>query len=61
MATFPNAPHGFTLSPGPDTDRAIVLMKAFIVRQLGRVARQLQTQGKLGVVTPDSPQDAKVR
>ena len=48
MVAFPNTPHGFTLSPGPDTDRAIVLMKAFIARQLGRVARQTPAHGKLG-------------
>lgn len=35
LITFPDTPHGFTLSRGPDTDRAITLMKEFIARQLG--------------------------
>jgi acetyl esterase/lipase len=34
LVTFPNTPHGFTLNPGPETDRALALMKAFIARQL---------------------------
>jgi acetyl esterase/lipase len=37
LVTFPDIPHGFTVRPGPATDRAIVLMKAFIARQLGRM------------------------
>ena len=36
LVTFPDIPHGFTVRPGPATDRAIELMKAFIARQLGR-------------------------
>lgn len=35
LETFPNSPHGFTLRPGPATDRAITLMKAFIAQQVG--------------------------
>ncbi len=34
LVTFPNTPHAFTVRPGPETDRAIALMKAFIARQL---------------------------
>lgn len=34
LVMFPATQHGFTLSPGPETDRAIALMKAFIARQL---------------------------
>lgn len=34
LVTFPGTQHGFTLTSGPETDRAIVLMKAFIARQL---------------------------
>ncbi len=36
LVTFPGAQHGFTLIPGPETDRAIALMKAFIARQAER-------------------------
>ena len=32
---FPGMPHAFARQPGPETDRAIALMKAFIGRQLG--------------------------
>jgi acetyl esterase/lipase len=31
---FPGMPHAFARQPGPETDRAIALMKAFIERQL---------------------------
>jgi acetyl esterase/lipase len=31
---FPGMPHAFAREPGPETDRAIALMKAFIGRQL---------------------------
>lgn len=37
LAIFPDIPHAFTLRPGPATDRAIALMKAFVARQLSRV------------------------
>ncbi len=32
---FPGMPHAFARDPGPETDRAIALMKAFIARQVG--------------------------
>ncbi|MGE3537934.1 MAG: alpha/beta hydrolase [Candidatus Tectimicrobiota bacterium] len=35
---FANMPHGFARNPGPDTDRALACMKAFIARQLTRPA-----------------------
>lgn len=49
LETFPNSPHGFTVRPGPATDRAIALMKAFIARQVGglshsRVHRSFGTE-----------------
>ena len=31
---FSNMPHAFTREPGPETDRAIQLMKSFIAEQL---------------------------
>lgn len=34
VAWFPGMPHGFTNRPGPDTDRAIELMKVFVARRL---------------------------
>jgi acetyl esterase/lipase len=34
VAIFPDTPHAFTLTPGPATDRAIALAKAFIAQQL---------------------------
>ena len=37
LVTFPDIPHGFTLRPGPATDRAVALIKAFIARQLDRM------------------------
>jgi acetyl esterase/lipase len=33
---FPGMPHGFARDPGPETDRAIALMKAFLAEQLNR-------------------------
>ena len=47
LATFPNIPHGFTLKPGPATDRAIGLMKAFIAHQLGNVGGRRLTRPAL--------------
>lgn len=37
LVMFPNIPHAFTLNTGPATDRALVLIKTFIARQLSRV------------------------
>ena len=37
LVIFPDTPHGFTLNPGPATDRGIALMKAFIARQFGKM------------------------
>ena len=34
LELFPGMPHGFARDPGPETDRALALMKAFIARQL---------------------------
>jgi acetyl esterase/lipase len=34
LELFPGMPHGFARDPGPETDRALALMKAFIRRQL---------------------------
>lgn len=35
---FPGMPHGFAREPGPETDRALALMKAFVAQQVaGRV------------------------
>ena len=34
LELFPDMPHGFGSSPGPETDRALGLMKAFVARQL---------------------------
>ena len=34
LEIFPDAPHIFALSPGPDSERSLSLMKTFIVRQL---------------------------
>jgi acetyl esterase/lipase len=34
LEIFENQPHGFATRPGPETDRALALMKAFIARQL---------------------------
>lgn len=45
LETFPNTPHGFTLRPGPATDRAIALMKAFIARQVGSVTNSRIRRG----------------
>lgn len=36
LEVFPDMPHGFARSPGPDTDRALGLMRGFIARQLHR-------------------------
>lgn len=33
---FPDMPHGFARDPGPETDRAIALMKTFLAEQLNR-------------------------
>lgn len=38
MELFPNMPHGFGYSPGPETDRALALMKTFVARCLEGVA-----------------------
>lgn len=35
---FPGRVHGFGNTPGPDSDRAVALMKGFIARQLHRAA-----------------------
>ncbi|HLH26460.1 MAG TPA: alpha/beta hydrolase [Chloroflexota bacterium] len=34
MEIFPDMPHGFGNQPGPESDRAMALMKAFVARQL---------------------------
>lgn len=34
LVTFPGAQHGFTLSAGPETERAIALVKAFIAARM---------------------------
>jgi acetyl esterase/lipase len=34
LELFPGMPHGFARTPGPEADRAVDLMKAFIARQL---------------------------
>ncbi len=36
LEMFPGMPHGFGNMPGPESDRAIELMKGFIARQLSR-------------------------
>lgn len=33
LEIFPDAPHIFALMPGPNSERAISLMKVFIARQ----------------------------
>jgi acetyl esterase len=33
---FPDMPHAFARDPGPETDRAIAIMKAFLAEQLNR-------------------------
>jgi len=38
LAIFPGMPHGFGNTPGPESERAIELMKAFITRQLTKTA-----------------------
>jgi acetyl esterase/lipase len=38
LKTFPGLPHGFGNTPGPDSERAVELMKAFVARQLTRAA-----------------------
>jgi acetyl esterase/lipase len=38
LEIFPGMPHGFGNTPGPESDRAIELMKAFVARQLARAA-----------------------
>jgi acetyl esterase/lipase len=35
---FPDMPHGFGNTPGPEADRAFTLMKDFIARQLAPAA-----------------------
>ncbi|HWP57393.1 MAG TPA: alpha/beta hydrolase [Candidatus Acidoferrales bacterium] len=35
LELFPGMPHGFARDPGPETERALALTKAFIARQLG--------------------------
>jgi dipeptidyl aminopeptidase/acylaminoacyl peptidase len=39
---FPDMPHAFANRPGPESDRAIELMKAFIARQLAARPAQMQ-------------------
>ena len=34
LEVFPGMPHGFGNTPGPESDRALGLMKAFVARQL---------------------------
>ncbi len=38
LEQFPEMPHGFGNTPGPESDRCVGLIKAFIGRQLRRVA-----------------------
>lgn len=38
LEIFPGMPHGFGNTPGPESDRAIGMMKAFVARQLTRAA-----------------------
>ena len=38
LEQFPDAPHGFGNQPGPDAERLLGLMKAFVARQLRPVA-----------------------
>jgi acetyl esterase len=38
LEIFPGMPHGFGNTPGPESDRAIELMRGFIARQLSRAA-----------------------
>ena len=38
LELFPGMPHRFGLQAGPDSDRAIELMKGFVARQLNRTA-----------------------
>ena len=38
LEEFPGMPHGFGRDPGPETDRALELMKAFAARQLTSAA-----------------------
>jgi len=37
LELFPWMPHGFANRPGPESDRALELMKAFVARQLAGV------------------------
>src|SRR5690606_19644428 len=34
LAKYPGAPHGFLREPGPNSDRALALIKSFIARNL---------------------------
>jgi acetyl esterase/lipase len=34
LAKYPGEPHGFLRQPGPNSDRAMALIKSFIARQL---------------------------
>jgi dipeptidyl aminopeptidase/acylaminoacyl peptidase len=46
FVAFPDAPHGFSLTPGPDAERAVRLMRAFVARQLsGAGPRRLPRTG----------------
>jgi acetyl esterase len=38
LEIFPDMPHGFGNQPGPESERAIALMKAFVARQLAAAA-----------------------
>ncbi|HZR98360.1 MAG TPA: alpha/beta hydrolase [Chloroflexota bacterium] len=38
LELFPDMPHGFGNQPGPEAERAIALMKAFVARQLATAA-----------------------
>ena len=40
LAKYPGAPHGFARDPGPNTDRALEVVKSFISRQLRMLAAQ---------------------
>src|SRR5204862_7893447 len=37
LAKYPGAGHGFAREPGPNTDRALSLMKSFVARQLAAI------------------------
>ena len=45
LESFPGMPHGFAREPGPESDRAIELIKAFIAYQLGAEAGAVMEAG----------------